>query len=193
LLVFGQITDIRIRDYALYDASLKVATNGTYIPSISKDYPVILSIGPSYFESYSTWPNTKFIHGFNLAKNTTDDRAKLLDTVPLVCKALGGGKLLYWELGNEPDLYKTSAQGHVRPPNWTESDYVSEWLNVTGKIGDSMTESCPEMANSSEYQYIAPSFAGTSNSLKPLTVWKDNLDAANDIALFSSHKYATSS
>jgi len=101
--------------------------------------------------------------------------------------------LLYWELGNEPDLYKTSAQGHVRPPTWTGCDYVSEWLNVTGKIGESMAQSCAEMAKSSECQYIAPSFAGTNNSLKPLTIWKDNLDAANDIALFSSHKYAISS
>ncbi|OCL03668.1 glycoside hydrolase family 79 protein [Glonium stellatum] len=177
------------QDYALYDASLSVATNGTYIPSISKDYPLILSIGPSFFESYSTWPNTKFIHGFNLAKNTTDDRVKLLDTVPLVCKALGGGKLLYWELGNEPDLYKTSAQGRVRPPTWTESDYVSEWIDVTGKIGVSMAKSCTNMTRSYAYQYIAPSFAGTNNSLKPLTTWKDNLNAANYIALFSSHNY----
>jgi len=56
-----------------------------------------------------------------------------------------------------------------------------------------MAKSCTEMATSSEYQYIAPSLAGTNNSLKPLTIWKDNLDTADDIALFSSHKYALSS
>ncbi|OCK80416.1 glycoside hydrolase family 79 protein [Lepidopterella palustris CBS 459.81] len=177
------------QDYALYDASLDVATNGIYIPSISTDYPVILSIGPSFFESYSTWPDTKFIHGFNLAKNTTAARESLLTTVPLACKALSDGKLLYWELGNEPDLYKTSAQGHTRPPSWDESDFVTEWKNGTAAIKDTMANACPDMVSASMFQWIAPSFAGTSNSLNPITTWKDGLDTASDIVLFSSHNY----
>ena len=95
-----------IRDYALYNASLAAATNGTYTAA-SSDYPTILYIGPSYFESYDTWPGVKFIHGFNLAKNTSEDRQLLLDYVPLVCKALEKSNgFFHWELGNEPDLYK---------------------------------------------------------------------------------------
>jgi len=95
-----------IRDYALYNASLAAATNGTYTAA-SSDYPTILYIGPSYFESYDTWPGVKFIHGFNLAKNTSEDRQLLLDYVPLVCKALEKSDgFFHWELGNEPDLYK---------------------------------------------------------------------------------------
>ena len=89
------------QDYALYDPNLSVATNGTNTAK-SQDYPTILSIGPSFFDSYSTWPDTTFIHGFNLGKNGTGGFSSLLATVPLACKALEGGKLAYWELGNEP-------------------------------------------------------------------------------------------
>lgn len=178
----------RCRDYALYNASLQTATNGTYIPSISTDYPRILYIGPSFFESYTTWPNTKFIHGFNLAKNDSAALDSLLATVPLACRALQGGRLAYWELGNEPDLYKTSAQGIMRPANWTERDYVEEWLTKTRAIRDALAEACPEMATDAAYRYIAPSFAGVANSLQPVTTWRDGLNTDRNIALNSEHK-----
>jgi hypothetical protein len=176
------------RDYALYNASLKTATNGTIIPSKSTDYPYILYIGPSFFESYNTWPGTKFSHGFNLAKNDSAALESLLATVPLACKALRGGKLAYWELGNEPDLYKTSAQGVVRPATWTEQDYVNEWLTKSRQIRTAMAQACPELATDAAYKYLAPSFGGVSNSLKPVTTWKDGLDTDHDIALNSEHK-----
>ncbi|KAJ9315701.1 CAZyme family GH79 [Paecilomyces variotii] len=177
------------QDYALYDPSLKSATYGTIVPSKSTDYPTILSIGPSYFESYATWPGTKFSHGFNLGKNGSEGTDTLLATVPLACKALQGGKLAYWELGNEPDLYKTSAQGPVRPSNWTEKDYVDEWLTKTRLIKSALEKSCPDMVNDSKYQYIAPSFAGVSNSLNPVTTWREGLNTDHDIALNSEHNY----
>lgn len=147
-------------------------------------------IGPSYFESYDTWPGVKFIHGFNLAKNTTEDHQLLLDTVPLVCKALEKSNGFYhWELGNEPDLYKTSAQGIVRPSTWNEADYVAEWLNLTRAIHTALGQSCPSLYPPNEYTYYAPSFAGTSNSLNPIITWHDGLDTDHDIAFISSHNY----
>jgi len=79
------------------------------VPERSRDYPAILSIGPSYFDSYSSFSSTKYIHGFNLGKNGTAARASPLATVSLVCRALGNDKLLYWEFGNEPDRLKTTA------------------------------------------------------------------------------------
>ena len=173
------------RDYALYNASLPVATVGINTQS-SQDYPTILTIGPSFFDSYSTWPGTTYIHGFNLAKNGTVGLNSLLATVPLACKALENGKLAYWELGNEPDLYKTSAQGIVRPANWTEQSYVDEWLNKTRMMRTIMAQSCPDLP----FDFIAPSFAGTSNSLDPIITWRDGLDQDKDISLISSHKYA---
>ena len=84
------------QDYALYNARLPTATYGIYNLSKSADYPTTLSIGPSFFDSYSTWPDTKFIHGFNLAKNGSVGLSSLLTTTSLACEALEGGKLLHW-------------------------------------------------------------------------------------------------
>jgi len=65
----------------------------------------------------------------------------------LFCKAFEqSGGFYHWELGNEPDLYKTSVQGIVRPSWWNESDYVAEWLNLSQKIHNQLAENCPELA-----------------------------------------------
>ena len=170
------------QDYATWDPNLKVATNGTFT-SRSNDYPTILSIGRSYFESYSTWPGVQFTHGFNLGKNGSVGYDTLVATVPLACNALSQGKLFAFELGNEPDLFKTSSQGAVRPSSWNEQSYVNEWLNKTRLIKTLINANC-----SAAYGYLAPSFAGTHNSLDPVKVWHVGLDTDNDIKQISSHK-----
>ena len=177
------------QDYAIFNSSLDVATVGIVQPALSPDYPTILTFGPSYFESYQTWPRTKFIHGFNLGRNTSAARSALIESVSYACKALEGGKLAFWELGNEPDLYKTSAQGPVRPPTWSEQDYVDQWLFYTRAIRADMENACPDLATDALYKYYAPSFAGTTNSLNPIVTWQDGLDADKDIAIISSHNY----
>ncbi len=184
-----------IRDYATFNASQKEALIGTFNFNRSRDYPTTISIGPSYFDSYSTWPNVTFLHGFNLAKNGTVGHDTLTATVPLVCKALAGSdgtggssKLAFWQLGNEPDLYKTSAQGPVRPSWWNETDYVNEWLNKTRIIKQIVQKSCPEVLDEGKFRFYAPSFAGTSNSLNLITTWAAGLDADGDVAFIDSHK-----
>lgn len=179
------------QDYALYNASLQTAVNGTYNNARSPDYPTTIFIGPSFFDSYNTFPDTKYIHGFNLGlgANNSAGWQTLLDTVPLACKALGGDKLLWWEYGNEPDLYATSAQGPVRPPSWHESEYVEQWLNGTRAIRGQLERYCPEMLEGGRYGYLAPSFAGTGNRLKPVLTWRDGLDEDGDVRIFSSHNY----
>lgn len=179
---------IRNRDFALYDPKLKTAINGTVVPAVSSDYPYIIHIGPSYFESYSTWPDTKFSHGFNMGKNTTEAMQTLRDTVPLTCKALSGGKLMNWELGNEPDLFKTTRPYPVRPADWTEKDYVDEWLSKTELMRRYLAKSCPDMATDELYQYLAPSFAGLTSSLDPVKTWQAGMNNDHDIALNSMHK-----
>ncbi|KAH6672192.1 glycoside hydrolase family 79 protein [Halenospora varia] len=179
------------QDYALYNSSLQYALNGTVNVKRSPDYPTTIYIGPSYFESYSTWPDTKFIHGFNmgLGGNNSAGWETLLETVPLACKALGGGKLLWWEYGNEPDLFSTSAQGPVRPPSWDEATYVAQWLNGTHAIKAQLEKACPELTSNATYGYLAPSFAGTNNHLKPVKTWQSGLDVDQDIKIISSHNY----
>jgi hypothetical protein len=177
------------QDYALYNASLPYAVNGTIDPARSKDYPTTVFIGPSYFESYQTWPGTKFTHGFNLGLggNNSVGWETLLETVPLACKAIGKN-LLYWEYGNEPDLYSTSAQGPVRPPTWNEVTYVEQWLNGTRAIKAELRKNCPDMVEQKKYGYLAPSFAGTNNHLKPYNTWAADIDYDDNIRLISSHK-----
>ncbi|KAI9668250.1 MAG: hypothetical protein M1821_001070 [Bathelium mastoideum] len=178
------------QDYAIFNSSLPVATVGIIQPNLSTDYPTILTFGPAYFESYTTWPDTRFSHGFNLGRNSTAARTALLDSVPYACEALGqDGRLNVWELGNEPDLYKTSAQGIIRPASWTEQDYVNEWLNLTGQIKETMAQNCSNLTTAEEYLYMAPSFAGTGNSLDPIRTWEDGLDNDRDIEYISSHNY----
>ncbi|KAK0731528.1 glycoside hydrolase superfamily [Lasiosphaeris hirsuta] len=177
------------QDYALYDASLPYALNGTYDLRRSGDYPTTIFIGPSYFESYNAWKHVKFSHGLNLGLGGNSSRGwrSLQDTVPLVCKALGKGKLYAWQYGNEPDLYSTSAQGPVRPSSWDEATYVEQWLNGTRMVKTLIEEHCPELLNG--YGYLAPAFGGVNNRLKAPKAWAAGINSDKNIELFSTHNY----
>ncbi|KAK4454591.1 family 79 putative glycoside hydrolase [Podospora aff. communis PSN243] len=175
------------QDYALYNASLPFALNGTYDLRRSPDYPTTIFIGPSYFESYDTWDDVKFSHGLNLGLggNNSAGWQTLLDTVPLVCKALRG-KLYIWQYGNEPDLFSTSTHGIVRPPSWNEKAYVEQWQNGTRTIKSLIQDNCPGLL---DYGFLAPAFAGVGNRLKAPVAWAAGLNSNNDIPLFSTHNY----
>lgn len=182
------MTDVG-RDYATFNASQSAALIGTFDFNRSRDYPTTISIGPKYFDSYSTWPGFSYLHGFNLAKNGSVGYESLIGEVPLVCKALNASKLAYFQLGNEPDLYKTSAQNAVRPSWWNETDYVAEWLNKTRIIRQQVQKYCPEVLSDGKFKFYAPSFAGTSNSLNMITTFQAGLNSDHDIAFIDSHNY----
>ncbi|KAI0908507.1 glycoside hydrolase family 79 protein [Ustulina deusta] len=178
------------QDYAIYNPNLTIALNGTVNATRSPDYPTTIEIGPSYFESYLTWPNVKFSHGFNMGGNHDSRQwATLLQTAAIACKTLGKDKLYWWEYGNEPDLFATSSQGPVRPSSYNESDYVTEWLAATRAIKGVLAETCPDMLSNETYGYIAPSFAGIANHLKAPLAWADGLDTDGTVRYFSSHNY----
>lgn len=175
------------QDFAIFDESQDTAIVGIVDPAKSPDYPTTITIGPAFFESYQTWPDTRFVHGFNLGENSTRARQGLIESVPFACKALGEDRLAYWELGNEPDLFNRS---FIRPPGWDERDYVDEWLLWTRKIRKAMEDPCPDLATGEKYKFYAPSFAGTGgNGLDPVLAWQAGLDTDKDIALISSHNY----
>ncbi|KAI0468511.1 glycoside hydrolase family 79 protein [Xylaria cf. heliscus] len=178
------------QDYAIYNPHLKIALNGTVNATRSPDYPTTIEIGPSYFESYLTWPNVKFTHGFNMGGNHDDRQwATLIQTAQIACKTLGKDRLHWWEYGNEPDLFATSAQGPVRPSNYNESDYVTEWLAGTRAIKGVLSEYCPELLSNETYGYFAPSFAGVANHLKAPRTWADGLNVDGTVRYFSTHNY----
>lgn len=177
------------QDYATFNPDQAEALIGSFNVNRSRDYPTTISIGPAYFDSYNTWPGFKYLHGFNLGKNGTIGYDTLVGTVPLVCKALSGDKLAYWTLGNEPDLFKTSAQGPVRPPWWNETDYVNEYLNKTRLMRSIVQENCPEVISSNKFRFYSPSFAGTGNSLNMIKTFAAGLDTDKEIAFIDSHNY----
>jgi hypothetical protein len=177
------------QDYATVNASQEAALIGSFDFNRSKDYPTTISIGPAYFESYNTWPGYEYIHGLNMGKNGTVGYQTLVQSIPLICKALPVDKLAYWTLGNEPDLFKTSAQGPVRPPSWNESAYVAEYIEKTRLIRDTVKLNCPEVIESGKLRYYSPSFAGTSNSLNIIKTFQAGLDEDGEIAFIDSHNY----
>jgi len=149
--------------------------------SISADYPVHITVGPTYYEAYQTWPGVRFVHGFNLGNVSV--RAATIASAPYICRALKG-KVEAWGIGNEPDLFWLTGQ---RTDSYTEAQYVDEWRAMRRDLRTAMT-SCKE-------GFLAPSFAGTSkagiNKLDGLTAWKSGLDADKEIIIASQHNYMT--
>lgn len=181
------------QDLAIFDAGLPTATAGTIDNSTTfKDYPLHVKIGPSFFESYHTFPNTKYSHGFNLAANGTLGEKTTNETVPFACKALANGRLAYWEIGNEPDHFPTvnkTTNYPLRPESWKEKDYVSDWLARSRLIRERMRMDCPDIQED-EIRFLAPSFAEKEKLvLDPVKVWgKERLGRDTDIVLNSMHK-----
>lgn len=179
------------QDYALYNGSLPRAVHGIYDYNRSRDYPTTIQIGPSFFESYATFNDTKFTHGFNLALGAIRPEGweTLIDTVPLACRAIGKDNFDHWEYGNEPDLYSVSAQGPVRPLTWNSDTYVEQWLNGTRRIRQALKEACPDMLEDDLYRHVAPSNGGVYNPLQAEDQWASGLNSDRNIGLFSTHNY----
>lgn len=183
-IIRHQLTE-SIRDFAIFDPNLETSYVGIVDPKVP-DYPTTLTIGPSYFESYLTLPGTKFVHGYDLGRNSSEARAALLKSVPFACKALSNDNLLSWQLGNEPDLFE---RARVRPTNWTESDYVQEWSTLIKSISSIIASSCPSLPNFQK-AWCAPSFAGiTSNNLTSPAVFQAGLNRANVLSFIDFHNY----
>ena len=129
---------------------------------------------------------TRFVHGFNMGANSSAARAATWDSASYACEAIGSD-LLYWEYGNEPDLFHASG---YRPVNWTEADYVSEWLNGTNTIEEAVKSTCPDLAGT---KFMAPSFAGVEANdyftLAPVKAWEEGLDKNENIEIIASHNY----
>lgn len=178
---------IKHRDIAIFDASQKTGLIGVIRPNISADYPTIITIGPSFFDSYKTMPKgTRYTHGFNLGANSSASRAATFASAAYACKAIGEN-LDYWEYGNEPDLFHASG---YRPLNYSDADYVAEWLNGTSQIDQVVKSACPSLKGT---KFMAPSMAGVGangyNTLDPVKVFQDDLNADNNIGIISSHNY----
>lgn len=179
----GDMPVIRVggnsQDRAIYDPELKTAT----ATSCAADPLAIVCIGSSFFDSYRTFPDTYYSHGFNLAANNASGYATLVETAPLACKAIGS-QLSMWEYGNEPDLYL----GKWRPSNWNVSQFATEWLNGTSHLKDHLLAACPELGTP---QFMAPSFSSPGSSYSQVAAFQDGLDSQNAVKQKSLHNYIT--
>ena len=157
------------------------ATNGTHRAPVT--------IGPSFFSSYGTFPATSYIPGLNLAVNGSAGIETREAEASYISKALGS-RLEMLEIGNEPDLF---IYWNRRPSSWNVSDYVAEWQNASQVIAVGLEKTNPELAK--KISYFAPSFAGTDvgagpNSMGPLPAFEHGLDMNKNIKQLSGHKYA---
>jgi len=69
------------------------------------------------------------IWGLNLGTGSPEHDA---EEAAYVAQTLGG-KLLFFQIGNEPDLYTTS-NNLLRPPGWGFADYLNEWIAIAEAV-----------------------------------------------------------
>lgn len=69
------------------------------------------------------------IYGLNLGAKPIQNDA---DEASYVARAVGS-RLIAFQIGNEPDLYKNAGNG-ARPRNWTFDDYVQDWTEAADAV-----------------------------------------------------------
>ena len=139
-------------------------------------------MGPSFFDSYNSFPNTYYTHGFNMIWNNDTGYDSIKQMINDGCKTLEG-RLSAWEYGNEPDLYI----GHAWPSDWNETEYVEGWSKGYAVIQEALQAKCPSLASGPKF--INPSLAGTNSKLDPVKISQDGLNNNGSIAKFAVHNY----
>lgn len=127
------------QDYAVYNNSFTDAVigknpNPTLEPGLPDYYPFDgLIYGPELFKALNKFPaGTQFIFGLNLAYNHPDYLEKITTTASAALSALND-KLYSFEIGNEPDLYDSTAPYRVTEL-WDGSTYATEWVTRASAI-----------------------------------------------------------
>lgn len=90
----------------------------------------------------------RVIYGINYGNNTPERAAV---EAAYVYQKLGD-KLEYFQIGNEPDLYRTPTNG-TRPPGWDFDDYVREWVEMAKAV----------LAKVPQAKFGGPDVAGSSD------------------------------
>ena len=117
------------------------------------------------------------IYGINLGTNTPGRAA---EEATYVAKVLGftheHGKLEYFQLGNEPDLFKT----HLRDPKtWSPELYMDEWLDEANAIRAAVPNA----------RFGLPDTAGSPEWYAAIVTRLLTLSAPPDVAALTHHYY----
>jgi hypothetical protein len=126
------------QDNAIYQSSFTGAIIGRNTNPTTKDVTGYVPFdndiyGPELFKALGTFPaGTQFIFGLNLAYNNPDYIDKITGAAKAALEALNGN-LYSFEIGNEPDLYASTAPYRIGE-GWDGSSYVSEWTTRASAI-----------------------------------------------------------
>jgi hypothetical protein len=91
----------------------------------------------------------RIIYGVNFGNNTPERAA--VEAAYVASKL--AGRIEYFQIGNEPDLYRTATNG-TRPPGWDFDDYVREWAGFARAISARVPAARfagPDVAGSSDW------------------------------------------
>jgi hypothetical protein len=134
------------RDHATYFPDQKDSIDLIY-ENPTDDQPIQINYGPSYFESYHTLSDVKYLHGLNMNYNSSDQQLK--DSATEACASIGPSLHLF-ELGNEWNF----APGTYRAANYSLLDYVDEWNMKSEIVKKAVQKACPGFFPG----FMAPSF-----------------------------------
>ncbi|KAH8705719.1 glycoside hydrolase family 79 protein [Talaromyces proteolyticus] len=132
------------------------------------DQPANTSIGPTFWESFTSIDGPKYIFGLNFYKNDSYYLDNLKGEVQQSLEQIPAERLHLFEIGNENDY---GALSGFRPPNWTQEDWVTEWNNRAEHI---------QTANQS-LRFFAPSTCCYNITTKwsffsPWTIWNSTFN-----------------
>lgn len=99
--------------------------------SLDLDQPGSVKYGPAFFEGYANLGPIQYIHGLNMAQNSTE---QLKEAAATACESIGP-QLHLFELGNEWNW----SPGMYRADNYTLADYAHQWNQRT----DIIKKACP--------------------------------------------------
>jgi hypothetical protein len=148
----------------------------------SPDQPSALTIGPSWLESFKTFPTgTQYIFGLSFQDGAAGLAQVLLEAIPTVAEL--GSSLYAFEIGNEVDGFPG---GSRRPANYTVQDYVTQWLqygavieNATGTQGEALFQAGA---------FEAPqNFLTSSTSWNAKTILQDGIAKTGLVKTISEH------
>lgn len=107
-------------------------------------------MGPTFFESFTTFKDTKFIVVLNMEKSVTSDDwfDNMLDFVATACDSFSSSNFLAWGYGNEPNLYSYG---------WDSANYTEHWLEAERAIKDVLADNCPSLASDDLFSFLTPS------------------------------------
>ncbi|KAF8513917.1 glycoside hydrolase family 79 protein [Hysterangium stoloniferum] len=142
----GQPPKIRVggnsEDHTIFSPTVTISETQTPPPSSITPYPEATSItvGDGFFQLSKWLPSgTHMIWGVNFGSDNATNAANMAKSVMAAFSSKAAKdaqvQLDFIEVGNEADLYRKPNHAR-RPTNWTEEDYVTDWINIATAVID---------------------------------------------------------